>query len=248
MQVLGVIPARYASTRFPGKMLAPILGKPMVLWVAEAAAKSKLLDHFLVATDDERIADIAEHNGYDVIMTSPSCRNGTERVAEVAKKLHLYEILVNIQGDEPLITGEIIDKVVEDLFNTPEAGISTGYVPIQSERKAKDPNVVKVVTDKDGFALYFSRSVVPYQRNGIVKPKRHIGIYAYRWEEIIRYSRYPQSDLEREENLEQLRALEYGAKIHCIEIPGGENLIGVDTPEDIRRVERALKRLLKGRK
>ncbi len=245
MQVLGVIPARYASTRFPGKMLAPILGKPMVLWVAEAASSAKLLDHIIVATDDERIADIAEHHGFDVIMTSPSCRNGTERVAEVAKKLHLYEILVNIQGDEPLITGEIIDKVVEDLMNTPEAGISTGYAPVESERQAKDPNTVKVVTDAKGFALYFSRSLIPYQRNKIVKPRRHIGIYAYRWEEVIRYSRYSPTDLEREENLEQLRALEYGARIHCVEIPEAAELVGVDVPEDITKVERILKRRLK---
>jgi len=242
MQVLGVIPARYASTRFPGKMLAKILGKPMLLWTYEGASQSLLLDHILVATDNQQIADIAEHNGIDVMMTSPSCRNGTERVAEVAKKLHLFNIIVNIQGDEPLIDGKILDKVIEDLMTRPDAAISTAYAEIDSERKARNSNIVKVVTDRDNFALYFTRSIVPYPRNKIVKHKRHIGIYAYRWEDLVRLSRLEPTPLEREENLEQLRAIEHGMKIHCVSIPDAKNLVGVDVPDDIRKVERILKK------
>ncbi len=242
MQVLGVIPARYASTRFPGKMLAKILGKPMLLWTYEGASQSLLLDHILVATDNQQIADIAEHNGIDVMMTSPSCRNGTERVAEVAKKLHLFNIIVNIQGDEPLIDGKILDKVIEDLMTRPDAAISTAYAEIDSERKARNSNVVKVVTDRDNFALYFTRSIVPYPRNKIVKHKRHIGIYAYRWEDLVRLSRLEPTPLEREENLEQLRAIEHGMKIHCVSIPDAKILVGVDVPDDIRKVERILKK------
>ncbi len=242
MQVLGVIPARFASTRFPGKMLAPILGKPMILWTYEGAMQAVLLDHVIVATDDERIAEIAEHNGADVIMTSPSCRNGTERVAEVAKKLHLYNTIVNIQGDEPLITGKIIDSVVEDINARPEASVSTVYVKEPSLNKARNGNMVKVATDKNDFALYFSRSLIPHMRNKNVVPKKHIGIYAYRWEDLLRLSRLEPTPLEREESLEQLRALEYGMKIHCVEVPEAAELISVDTPEDVAKVERTLRR------
>ncbi|MCD6594819.1 3-deoxy-manno-octulosonate cytidylyltransferase [bacterium] len=242
MQILGVIPARYASTRFSGKMLAKILGKPMLLWTYEGASQSVLLDHILVATDNQQIADVAEHNGIDVVMTSPSCRNGTERVAEVAKKLHLFNIIVNIQGDEPLIDGTILDKVIEDIIARPDAAISTPYVEINSERKARNPNIVKVITDRNNFALYFTRSIVPYPRNKIVKHKKHIGIYAYRWEDLVRLSRLEPTPLEREENLEQLRALEYGMNIHCIETPEADNLISVNVPDDIRKIERILKK------
>ena len=243
MQVLGVIPARYTSTRFPGKMLARIHGKPMVLWTYDGASQSVLLDHIIVATDDERIAEVAEHHGADVIMTSSTCRNGTERIAEVAKKLHLFNIIVNIQGDEPLVTGKVIDTIVEDLIAHPDAAMSTGYVSITSERKARNSNTVKLITDQNDFALYFSRSLVPYPRNKLIHAKRHIGIYAYRWEDLVRLSRLEPTPLEREENLEQLRALEYGMKIHCIEIPEAEDLISVDTPQDAERVQRALKKL-----
>ncbi|RKZ34394.1 3-deoxy-manno-octulosonate cytidylyltransferase [bacterium] len=242
MQALGVIPARYASTRFPGKMLVPILGKPLILWTYQGAAESLLLDHIIIATDDQRIAEVAEHNGADVIMTSPACRNGSERVAEVAKKLHLFDIIVNIQGDEPLITGNIIDKIVEDLIANPQAAISTAYTTINSKYKARNSNSVKVITDIDDFALYFTRAVVPYQRNGIVSPKKHIGIYGYRWEHLVRLSRLKPTPLEQEENLEQLRALEYGMKIHCVEIPEAKNLISVDVPDDIKKVEKILKK------
>ncbi|MCD6418426.1 3-deoxy-manno-octulosonate cytidylyltransferase [bacterium] len=242
MRVLGVIPARYSSTRFPGKMLAPILGKPLVLWTYDGAKTSTLLDHLIIATDDERIADTAELHGADVIMTSPSCKNGTERAAEVAKKLHLYDIIVNIQGDEPLINGKIIDALVEDIISHPDAGMATITAPIPSERQWRNADVVKVVTDKNGFALYFSRSPIPHRRNNTIIPQRHIGIYAYRWEDLLRISRLGVSPLEREEGLEQLRALEYGVKIHCHKIPEAEQLISVDREKDIRKVERALKK------
>ncbi len=248
MRVLGVIPARYASTRFPGKMLAPILGKPLILWTYDAVSRARVLDHLIVATDDERIADLVERHGGDVMMTSPSCRNGTERVAEVAKKLHLYDVIVNVQGDEPLVEPEVVGAVVEDLISHPQASLSTVVAPVASVREWRSSNVVKVVTDKDGFALYFSRSPIPHRRNGSIKPKKHVGIYAYRWEDLLRLSRLEMTPLEREESLEQLRALEHGMKIHCVEVPQAAGFVGVDTPEDIRRVERALKKSLKSRK
>ncbi|RKZ32023.1 3-deoxy-manno-octulosonate cytidylyltransferase [bacterium] len=242
MRVLGVIPARFSSTRFPGKMLAKIMGKPIVLWTYDGAAASALLDHIIIATDDERIADIAESHGADVIMTSPACRNGTERVAEVAKKLHLYDIVVNIQGDEPLISAGIIDALVEDIESHPEAGISTAMVPVSSERQWRSSDIVKVVTDRNGFALYFSRAPIPGKRNNTISPRRHIGIYVYRWENLLRISRLSTTPLEREEGLEQLRALEYGIKIHCLEIPEAANLIGIDRPQDLKRAEKAIRR------
>lgn len=240
MRVLGVIPARSSSTRFPNKPLAKILGKPMILWVLDGAKNSSLLDHLIVATDDERIAEMCETHNADVIMTSPTCQTGTERVAEVAKKLHMYDIIVNIQGDEPLIKGSIIDKIIEDLINTPSAGISTGVIPAKNTVQTKDKNNVKVVLDLNGFAMYFSRSLIPSPRLGITKPMIHIGVYAYRWEELLRLSRLSQTPLEREESLEQLRALENGIKIHCVKLPENTVLIGVDTPEDIKKVERVL--------
>ncbi len=241
MRVLGVIPARFASTRFAGKMLAPILGKPVFLWTYQGAKSSHLLDHVIIATEDEKIAEVAEHNGADVILTSPTLHNGTERVAEVAKKLHLYDIIVNIQGDEPLIDHTIIDKVVIDLQNHPDAAMSTGYVTENFCEMMQNQNVVKLVTDAAGYALYFSRSPIPHPKSENCTFKRHVGIYAYRWEELIRLSRLPQSMLEREENLEQLRALEAGMHIHCIEIPEAKKLIAVDMPGDIAKVENFLK-------
>lgn len=242
MRVLGVIPARSSSTRFPNKPLAKILNKPMILWVLDGAKESSLLDHLIVATDDERIAEICENHNADVIMTSPACQTGTERVAEVAKKLHTYDIVVNIQGDEPLIKGSIVDTVIEDLINTPTTSISTAIVPAKSLNQARNKNNVKVVLDLDGFALYFSRSLIPFPRLGIAKPMIHIGIYAYRWEELLKLSRLPQTPLEREESLEQLRAIENNIRIHCVKLPENTTLIGVDVKEDIRKVERILLR------
>ena len=241
MRVLGVIPARYASIRFPGKMLAPILGKPLVLWTYEGVSGATLLDHVIVATDDERIAEMAELHGADVMLTSPSCKNGTERVAEVAKKLHLYDIIVNIQGDEPLISGKVIDMLVEDIISRPDAGIATVIAAAPSERQWRSPDTVKVVVDRENFALYFSRAAIPHRVTDNVALKRHIGIYAYRWEDLLRISRLDATPLERVENLEQLRALEYGVKIHCVEIAEAAALIGVDRPRDIARVERFLR-------
>lgn len=242
MRILGVIPARYSSTRFPGKMLSPILGKPLVLWTYDGATEASLLDHTIIATDDERIVEAAEMHGADVIITSSSCKNGTERTAEVAKKLHLYDIIINIQGDEPLINGRIIDSLVDDIVAHPEAGMATISTPISSERQWRSTDVVKVVTDKNGFALYFSRSPIPYRKNGSIAPQRHIGIYAYRWEDLLRISRIGVSPLEREEGLEQLRALEYGVKIHCKQIPEAAELVSVDREKDIRKVERKLRK------
>jgi len=223
-------------------MLAHILGKPLVLWTYEGATGATLLDHIIIATDDERIAETAEMNGADVIITSPSCKNGMERTAEVARKLHLYDIIINIQGDEPLINGKIIDALVNDIIARPDAGMATISAPISSERQWRSADVVKVVTDKEGFALFFSRSPIPYRKIGSITPQRHIGIYAYRWEDLMRISRSGVSPLEREEGLEQLRALENGVKIHCKIIPEAAELVSVDREKDIRRVERKLRK------
>lgn len=242
MRVLGVIPARYASTRFPGKMLANIFGKPLVLWTYDSSKRATMLDHLIIATDDERIADIAEMHGADVMMTSQSCRNGTERVAEVAKKLRIYDLVVNIQGDEPLISGNAIDALVMDMIAHPDAGMGTLSVPITSQRQLRSPDVVKVVRTTDDTVLYFSRSPIPYRRNGIFTPLRHIGVYAYRWEALMRVSLMEATPLEREEGLEQMRALECGIKIRCINIPDETNLIAIDRPEDIEKFKRALKK------
>jgi 3-deoxy-manno-octulosonate cytidylyltransferase (CMP-KDO synthetase) len=245
MRILGVIPARYASTRFPGKMLAPISGKPMILWTLEGAKTSAKLDHIIVATDDERISNVCEQHGADTITTSPTCKNGMERVAEVAKKLHLYDIIVNIQGDEPLISGKIIDTIIDNLISQPTAGISTGYVCDLTAEKFENPDIVKVVTDVNNFALYFSRSPIPNGRNSAAMAKRHIGIYAYRWENLLQLSRMRQTPIEREESLEQMRALESGIKIFCADIPDAAKLIGVDRPEDIKKVEATIASLKK---
>ncbi len=239
-----IIPARYGATRFPGKPLALLKGKPIIQWVYERAKGAKSIHDVIVATDDERIMKVIIESGGKAMMTSKGHATGTDRISEVAKDI-MCDIIINVQGDEPFISPEMVDHTV-NLLNDERASISTLARRIEEERELIDPNVVKVVFDKEGFALYFSRSTIPYYRDrwkdtsGInlqegVKVYKHIGIYGYRRDVLIRLTKTPQSELEGIERLEQLRALENGFKIK-VGITSF-NTIGIDTPEDLKRAE-----------
>ncbi|ELV8694029.1 3-deoxy-manno-octulosonate cytidylyltransferase [Vibrio fluvialis] len=239
-----VIPARYQSTRLPGKPLADIAGKPMVQWVYEQAMQTGA-ERVIIATDDARVEQAVLAFGGTVCMTSPDHQSGTERLAEVVKLMGIEDnhIIVNVQGDEPLIPPSIIRQVADNLAAS-QAPMATLAVEISHEYEVFNPNAVKVVTDKDGYALYFSRATIPWDRDNFAKDKtvvqplmRHIGIYAYRAGFINTYIQWPASQLEKIECLEQLRVLWYGEKIHvavALEAPPA----GVDTPEDLDAVRR----------
>ncbi|EKO3368697.1 3-deoxy-manno-octulosonate cytidylyltransferase [Vibrio fluvialis] len=239
-----VIPARYQSTRLPGKPLADIAGKPMVQWVYEQAMQAGA-ERVIIATDDARVEQAVLAFGGTVCMTSPDHQSGTERLAEVVKLMGIEDdhIIVNVQGDEPLIPPSIIRQVADNLAAS-QAPMATLAVEISHEDEVFNPNAVKVVTDKDGYALYFSRATIPWDRDNFAKDKtvvqplmRHIGIYAYRAGFINTYIEWPASQLEKIECLEQLRVLWYGEKIHvavALEAPPA----GVDTPEDLDAVRR----------
>lgn len=245
MKTIAVIPSRYGSTRFPGKSLAPICGKPLVRWVVEACLKAKTPDEVVVATDDERIAAAVEGSGARAVMTPSDLPSGTDRVAAAAAAAP-DDIVVNVQGDEPLIDPDLIDRVAEVLRGD-RAGafqMATASTPIRSTEDLAAPSVVKVVTAADGGALYFSRHAIPFRRDG--EPdlttqfwQRHIGIYAYRGAFLSRLVSTPPCDLERTEKLEQLRALWLGGRIAVVRTdePG----IGVDRPEDVAVVESILR-------
>ena len=233
MKIVGIIPARYASVRFPAKPLAPLAGKAMVLHVVEAGRAARSLDRVAVATDDERIADAVRQAGAEVVLTSPDCASGTDRLAEAARSLPA-DAYVNIQGDEPMMTGENIDRAVETLLRSSEREIATLSVAMPS-LQAADPNVVKVVAAEDGRALYFSRSPIPFFRNGEPAHRKHLGIYAYRAATLARLARLAPSPLEKAESLEQLRWLEAGYAVWVGE--AASDSVGVDTPEDLARVE-----------
>ncbi|MFC1237260.1 3-deoxy-manno-octulosonate cytidylyltransferase [Vibrio sp. F74] len=239
-----VIPARYQSSRLPGKPLADIGGKPMIQWVYEQSLKSGA-EQVIIATDDERVEAKARAFGAQVCMTSPNHESGTERLAEVVDKMGIdkHQIIVNVQGDEPLIPPSIIRQVAQNLAKNSVAPMATLAVEIADEDEVFNPNAVKVVRDEKGFALYFSRASIPWDRDNFAKdPKtikqsllRHIGIYAYRAGFIDTYINWQPSVLEKIESLEQLRVLWYGEKIHvdvAIESPPA----GVDTPEDLQKV------------
>ncbi|TNI83598.1 3-deoxy-manno-octulosonate cytidylyltransferase [Aeromonas veronii] len=243
MSFVVVIPARYASTRLPGKPLADIHGKPMVQYVVEKALQSGA-DRVIVATDDERVQQALQSTGVEVCMTSPDHQSGTERLAEVCRHYGFAAdtIIVNVQGDEPLIPPAIIRQVADNLAAA-TAPMATLSVPIKDAEEAFNPNAVKVVTDKDGYALYFSRASIPWDRDRFAKSheqigdhyQRHIGIYAYRAGFIQRYVDWAPSVLEQVEALEQLRVLWYGEKIHvaqALEAPP----VGVDTQADLEKV------------
>ncbi len=237
MLIIGVIPARFASVRFPGKPLAPIAGRPMVLHVWGAARSAKRLDRVVVATDDARIAACVEEAGGEAMMTSPDAASGTDRVAEVARRIPA-DAYLNLQGDEPLMPAENVDRAVEALLAGTGRSIATLAIAAGPEAAA-DPNSVKVAVARDGRALYFSRSAIPYFRNGEPSYRKHLGIYAYRAETLAELAALPPSPLERAESLEQLRWLEAGYTIWVGEAAGDS--IGVDTPEDLAHAERRLK-------
>jgi 3-deoxy-manno-octulosonate cytidylyltransferase (CMP-KDO synthetase) len=241
MKVIGVIPARYASVRFPGKPLAPLSGRPMVLHVLAAARAAKRLDRVVVATDDARIAEVVRAGGGEAVLTSAEAASGTDRLAEAANR-EPADVYVNLQGDEPLMAPENVDLVVETLLAAPGREIATLALSGIGEAAARDPNVVKVVVAADGRALYFSRAAIPFPRSGAPAFRKHLGLYAYRAETLRRLASLPPSPLERMESREQLRWLEAGG---CIWIgEAAADSIGVDTPEDLAEAEKILQRNL----
>jgi 3-deoxy-manno-octulosonate cytidylyltransferase (CMP-KDO synthetase) len=246
MKVIGVIPARYASTRLPGKPLADILGKPLIQYVYEAAITSRLLNSVLIATDDARIYQAVTRFGGQVCMTSPAHSTGTDRVAEAALKSEA-DLIVNIQGDEPLLPPEMIDEVVQPFLEEPDLPMSTLCTPIHAEADLLNPNVVKVVFDQRGNALYFSRSLIPYPRkaNGHLAYE-HIGLYAYTQDFLQAYVRLPQTSLEITESLEQLRALESGYRIKVVTTHITYAGPSVDTLEDLEEVRQIVAKRMHG--
>ena len=245
MNVIAIIPARYGSTRLDGKPLLDIGGKPMVQWVYERAKKAKLIRDVMVATDDKRVMSAVERFGGKAVMTSSSHRSGTDRIAEAAGSLNA-DVIVNVQGDEPLIEPEMIDEAIKPLLAESSLLISTLKTRIANEEELKDPNVVKVVTDREGFALYFSRYPIPYERERSQKSEvrsqkknihyKHIGLYIYRRDFLLQFAKMKPTPLEDAEKLEQLRVLENGYKIKVVETK--YNSIGVDTKEDLEKVRK----------
>lgn len=234
MDVLGVIPARYHSTRLPGKPLLMIGAKPMIQWVYEAAGTAALIDELVVATDDQRIFDTVVGFGGKAEMTAADHPTGTDRLAEVARR-YQTELVVNIQGDEPLIQGAVIDSIIRPLLDDPGLPMSTAKVRLTDPEQVQEASVVKVVTAENGDALYFSRSPIPYPRNaGQAVYWKHIGLYGYRKEFLLKYIGLSQSQLELAESLEQLRVLSNGYRIKVVEVE--RDSVGVDTPEDLERV------------
>ncbi len=239
-RVIAVIPARYGSTRFPGKPLADIAGKPMIQRVYECAAACKTVDQVLVATDDERILERVAAFGGQAVMTSSEHTTGTDRIAEAVAGME-GDIILNLQGDEPLMPADVIDALIERLQNS-EAEMGTVAVPFGlTDRDPADENAVKVVVDDDGYALYFSRALIPFHRKGgmAAAPLWHWGVYAYRRDFLEKFVTWPVGKLEACEMLEQLRALENGARILVIQ--ASSQTLGVDLPEDVKKVEQILK-------
>lgn len=232
------MPARYASTRLPGKPLALIAGKPMIEHVYARASSAPAVDAVLVATDDERIADAVRAFGGAAVMTRADHATGTDRLAEVAEAL-TADIMVNVQGDEPLIDASAIDACVRALLEHPADVMSTARRPLADHERG-NPSVVKVVTDRDGLALYFSREAIPHVRAGQPAPAQwaHLGLYAYRRAFLLTLAALPPTPLERAESLEQLRVLEHGYRIRCVDAAGVS--VGVDTPEDLETVRTLL--------
>ena len=266
--VVAIIPARFASTRLPGKALIEIAGKPMICWVVERALAARNVGRVIVATDDQQIFDEVQSAGHEVVITQSNHASGTDRIAEVAATLPNASIIVNVQGDEPLISPETIERAVEAMVRemapreagesaTPMegAGIVTTWEPLDSLADVLNPALVKIVVDGHGRAVYFSRSPVPYPRDAVVSHgtleaalrnepsllkqfRKHTGLYVYRRDVLLEFTKWPQSDLERIEGLEQLRALEHGIEIKAIEASMPST--GVDTLEDLTKVRALL--------
>jgi 3-deoxy-manno-octulosonate cytidylyltransferase (CMP-KDO synthetase) len=236
VRAIGIIPARFSASRFPGKPLARIAGKPMLEWVVAGTRTAKRLAEVFVATDDTRIAGACAAFGAPVLMTSAAHLTGTDRVAEAAAQL-AADVVVNVQGDEPLIAGFVIDAVVDALAAAPECAMATAVHRAEPEA-TRDPNRVKAVLDRAGNALYFSRAAIPAaaESASAVPLWQHVGLYAYRREFLLKYVTLPQTPAERAEKLEQLRALEHGYAIRCAVIEGWRST-PVDVPADVARVE-----------
>ncbi len=265
MKALVVIPARYGSTRLPGKALVEIKGKPLIQHVYENACRSRLAEKTIVATDDERILVAVTASGGEAVMTSSSHPSGTDRIAEVVRG-QPCDIVVNLQGDEPMIRPEMIDDVISILLEDERADMGTLVKPIDTVEEALNPNVVKAVIDRHGYAMYFSRSPIPYYRDLFaMKPARasgsdhvfqfscpdynyrflkHIGIYSYRRDILLQLTDLPPSDLEIAERLEQLRALQHGFRIKVRETP--YDTVGVDTSEDLELIKSLMERKDRG--
>ena len=254
-KVFAIIPARYQSTRLAGKLLLEIAGKPLILHTLEQAKKAKNIDETIVATDDERILRVVIESGGKAVLTSVNHQSGSDRIAEVAETLPADSIIVNVQGDEPTIPPATIERAVAPILEDNTAEIATTCEKIEDYRDVLSPDVVKVVTDINGYALYFSRSPVPFPREAVKKHKtleaalqnepnlismfrKHTGLYVYRREFLLKFTRLAQTNLETTEMLEQLRALENGARIKVVEV--AESSIGVDTREDFERVKKIL--------
>ena len=238
MKIVGIIPARYASIRFPGKPLALLAGRPMILHVLDAARAAARLDAVVVATDDARIAEVVRSAGGEAVETSPFAASGTDRLAEAARRISA-DAYVNVQGDEPLMSPENVDRVVATLLAGSDRPLATLAIPMPAS-DANDPNVVKVAVARDGRALYFSRAAIPYFRQGAPAYRKHLGLYAYRAATLAAVAQLPPSPLETAESLEQLRWLEAGYSLWVGE--AATDSIGVDTPEDLARVESLLKK------
>lgn len=254
--VVAIIPARYSSVRLPGKLLMPINGRPLILHTVDRVRDAKTVSRVIVATDDERIFNIVTADGVEAVMTSSEHRSGTDRVAEVAEQIPEASIIVNVQGDEPIISPETIDVAVESLIADSSAEMSTTAEPIKDIAELLNGNVVKVVVGERGHAIYFSRSPMPFPRDASVRHggdpnraireeaelmsifRKHTGLYVYRRDYLLRFSKLPPTKLEEIEMLEQLRALEDGAKIRVVDAVGSS--IGVDTAEDFERVREIL--------
>jgi len=237
----GIIPARWGSTRFPGKPLYLIAGKPLLRHVWERCRRARKLDSVIIATDDLRIANAAFDWGAEVALTASRHQSGTDRVAEVAKKGKEFAYIINIQGDEPLVDPCLIDKLIEKLRSDRKVGIVTAAHAFQNAAEASSPHQVKVVVDLMGRALYFSRTAIPYPHNvSQIKYLRHQGIYGFRRETLLQFVKWKPTLLERAESLEQLRALENGVSVHVLVTTDGSP--GVDTPEDAIALERKLAR------
>lgn len=239
MKFLGVIPSRYASTRLEGKLLKDICGHTMIEWVYKRTKLSNL-DEVVVATDDERIYKEVERFGGKAILTSKEHENGTSRIAEVCTKYEDYDVIVNVQGDEPLIEPEMINSIINSFKEDDTISMSTLKYKIDTMEEIENPNYVKVITDKKGYALYFSRSVIPYPRKlDIQNYYKHVGIYGYKRDFVVEYAKMEPTPLELSESLEQLRALENGYRIKVMETP--YKIIGVDTQEELEKVREYIK-------
>jgi len=238
MNAIGVIPARYGATRFQGKVLADLMGKPVVQHVYEMAKNAKMLDDLIIATDDERIEKCVKAFGGKVVLTSVDQPTGTDRLAEVVNPIDV-KVVVNIQGDEPLVHHSMIDELVRTMLENDSINMATAIKRIDNKDEIMDPNVVKVVIDKEGFALYFSRSPIPFERSEQSKSfYKHLGLYAYTKDFLFTFTNLPKSELEKVESLEQLRALEHGYKIKTIETKF--ETVGIDTPEDLEKAKKVI--------